>query len=71
MATQSMRTDNLPLTRFWFHYQIWPAQGRTIFRQVEAGGSSPWNQSESGLSEDIWKSLCRWFDSAPGHQETL
>ena len=27
------------------------------------------NLSESGLSEDILKSLCRWFDSAPGHQE--
>ena len=26
------------------------------------------NLSESGLSEDILKSLCRWVDSAPGHQ---
>ena len=27
-----------------------------------------WNHWRSGLSEDVWKSLCRWFDSAPGHQ---
>ena len=39
---------------------------RTIFWKVETGDSIPWNQSESGLSEDIWKSLCRWFDSASG-----